>query len=121
MIRIPRVFALLLVCTFIGSAAGCTSMKTMPLATSPPTPPFPGISAGDTVEVETRDRRRTRFIVLRIEGDTLLSDDGHRYRRDEIVRIHRQSFSAWKTAFLVGAVVYGAVYTLFALLFTGNL
>lgn len=121
MTRNPQLFAWLLICTLIGPTAGCTSMKTMPLATPPSTPPFPSIRAGDIVEVETRDGRRTRFIVLRIDGDTLLSEDGNHYRRDEIVRLQRQSFSGWKTALLVGAVVYGAVYTLFALLFTGAL
>lgn len=83
--------------------------------------PGENISAGDTVEVETRNGRRTRFVVQRVDGDTLLSEEGERYSRDELVQVRREAFSRWKTALLIGAVVYGAVYTLVALAFTGIL
>ena len=104
-----RLLVCLIACSLATAAAGCTSMKTVPLATAPVLSPFEAVQAGDVVRVETRDGRRARFTVQQVDGDLLVADTGARYRRDDVVRLQRRSFSALRTAVLVGAALVGLV------------
>ena len=83
-------------------SAGCTSMRTVPLAGSPPAPVLEAVQAGDTVIVETRDGRRHRFVVGQVDGEAVVAEGGARYERADIVRLQRRSFSAVRTALLLG-------------------
>jgi hypothetical protein len=76
---------------------------------------FGKVKVGDTVEVETRDGRRERFVIEQIDRDTLVSPSGVRYRSSDIVRLKRRSFSGWKTLGLVGGIYAGAFLVVAAL------
>lgn len=107
-----RLSACVLVC-LVPSLSGCTSMRTVRLVPPPAQPIYGDLKAGDTVEIETRDGERQRFVIQQIDGDTIIAPGGQRYKRDEIVKLQRKSFSAPKTVALV-AVVFGAVFIIVA-------
>ena len=96
------------------TTVGCTSMKTIHPSTIPAPPTFENIKEGDTVIVHTRDGQRVRFVVQRVDGDTLIAPDGVRYRASEITQLQRRSFSGGRTALLVGGVVAGVILLLAA-------
>ena len=110
-----RIFACLLACTMATASTDCTSMKPIRLNADPAAPPFGKVKAGDTVDVETRDGRRERFVVQQIDGDAIVSPSGLRYSSREITRLHRRSFSGWKTLALAGGVYVGAMVIVAAL------
>jgi uncharacterized lipoprotein YajG len=86
--------------------AGCTSMKTIRLA-SPGGPPFGPVQAGDTVVVQTRDGERARFVVQQIDGETLIAADGRRYVRSDLLHVQRKALSGPKTAGLIAGIAGG--------------
>lgn len=92
------------------SSVACTTMKTIDPAVAPGAPAFGDVKAGDTVVVHTRDRRRVRFVVDKVEQTALVARDGSRYQHEDIVLLQRRSFSGGKTALLVGGIVTGVVF-----------
>lgn len=106
-----RVTACLLVCGVIAASVGCTSMKTVRPVTGALAPPFGKVKAGDTVEVQTPDGDRVRFVVDQVDDDAIISREGVRYTRADIVQLKRKSFNFWTTALLIYLVpfVYLAV------------
>ena len=113
MISLKRLIACVVVCVAAASA-GCTSMKTIHPVTDPAMRTFGSVNAGDTVVVEMRDGRRARFVVQQVDGDTILSNDGVRYARADIAQLQRRSVSTWKTALLVAAAIFAALYVYLA-------
>ncbi len=109
-----RIIACLMTCTLIAASAGCTSMKSIRLNSAPTASPFGKVNAGDTVEVETRDGRRERFVVQQIEGDAIISPTGARYTVAGITRLKRRSFSGPKTTLLAGGIFAGVFVVLAA-------
>lgn len=108
-----RMTAGLVACCFAAASVGCTSMKTIHPKTihpysDPAAPTFGRLKAGDTVVLQTRDGRRERFVVQRVDGDAIVSPSGKRYTRGDIERLQRRSFSGTKTAFLIGGAVSAA-------------
>lgn len=103
-----RLVATLLVCTVLSTSVGCTSMKTI-------RPRFPGghetvfheLKPGDTVWVRTTTGRAALFVIQQVGADTLTSRDGQRYASADIAELKRRSFSAPRTAGLVGGILGG--------------
>ena len=105
-----RVVASGLLCSLVSASAGCTSMKTIqPAAPGGQPTLFRNIKAGDLVSVRTKDGRTARFVVQQVETDTIVAADGVRYTSADIAELKRHSFSAPKTAGLVGGIVAGLV------------
>ena len=102
-----RPIACVLVCSLTVAASGCTSTKTIHPATQPGVATFGPLEVGDDVVVETTDHKRVRIKVRELTDDTIVSSSGARYGRADIERIKRRSFSATKTAILVGGIVAG--------------
>lgn len=106
-----RLVALILVTAF--ALTGCTTMHTIRPA-SPGAPPFGTLQPGDTVVVVTRGGDQTSFAVQRIEGETLVAQDGRRYLASELVRVERKTVSGAKTAWLIAGIA-GGVFMVVAL------
>lgn len=113
MVTYQRLVACVLLCTFAMSTVACTSMKTIRPITQPGASTFGTLKAGDTVDVQTRDGRRVRFVVQQVDGDAIIAPDGVRYTSAEIAELKRRSFSGPKTAGLVAGIV-GGVFVLAA-------
>ena len=95
-----RILAGVLTFLLVGTA-GCTSMRPIRPETGFSEPVYVGISAGDTVVVQTRDGERWRFEVQEIDGGTIVARGGHRFTRNDIVQVWRRSFSGPKTTGLI--------------------
>jgi len=89
------------------TTTGCTTVRTISPAGVPAA--VPHIRAGDTVIVRTTDDRRERFVVERVEGDTVVSTTGVRYARTVVVAVERRGFSPLRTTLLIAGLV-GAVF-----------
>jgi hypothetical protein len=84
-------------------------MKRIQPATPPGQPAYGPLKPGDTVVVQDRDGERERFVVDRIDGDTIVARGGTRFTRQDIVRLERRTLSGPKTALLIGGIAAGAV------------
>ena len=104
-----RIVASLLACSVAVPGVGCTSMRTIPPETRATAPVFGPVRAGDTVSLQMRDGKRARFVVQQVDGNGIISPAGTRYEREDIARLQRQSFSGWKTAALIGGVVFATM------------
>ena len=102
-----RFVASVLACSLLLS--GCTSMKRIQPATAPGQPVYEPLKPGDTVVVQTPDGEQERFVVDRIDGDTIVARDGTRFTRQDIVRLERRALSGPKTAVLIGGIAAGTV------------
>ena len=97
-------------------AAGCTTARAIPPAAAQVPSPVPTVRVGDTAVVHTTAGRRERFVVDRIEGDTIVSTTGVRYARTVIVHVERRASRPLRTTFLVlGAFAIVAAAALTAL------
>ena len=105
--RWNRFVASVLACSLLLS--GCTSMKRIQPATAPSQPVYGPLKPGDTVVVQTPDGEQERFVVDRIDGDTIVARDGTRFTRQDIVRLERRALSGPKTAVLIGGIAAGTV------------
>jgi hypothetical protein len=99
--------ASVLTCSLLLS--GCRSLKTIQPAMAPGQPVYGVLKRGDTVVVHTPDGEQEPFVVDRIDGDTIVSPDGTRFTRQDIVRLQRRALSGVKTAVLIGGVAGGAI------------
>ena len=111
----------LIVAVLVGAltSAGCSSTKTIRPA-SPGEPSFGPVQTGDTVVVQTRDGLSTRFVVQRIDGETLVAADGRRYVRSDLLHVQRRTFSGLKTAVLIAGVGGGVLMLSVGLWLTAN-
>src|SRR5688500_1748635 len=100
-LRHLRAVSLVCALTCAGSP-GCTSLVTIAPVTDPAAPPFGKLEPGDELELTLRDGRKIDVEIERIEGDSLLSEEGERYHRSEIVVLRHHQFSEWKTLLLAG-------------------
>jgi uncharacterized lipoprotein YajG len=114
MLKHRRAIAALLLVTTMALSTGCHSMHKVQPATSPQAPVFGLVRAGDTVSVVLKDGRKARFVVKEITDAALVSPDGTRYSRDEIVELKRRQFSGVKTGFLIGGIAGTAFFLLVA-------
>lgn len=88
--------------------AGCTSLVTIAPVTDPVAAPFGRLGPGDELELTLRDGRKVDVEIERIEGDTLVSEEGDRYHRSQIAVLRHHQFSEWKTLLLVGGIGFAA-------------
>jgi len=109
-----RLVACLLTCSVLAGSVGCSSLKTIHPVTEPGAPVFGKVQAGDTVDLQTRNGQRVRFVVQQIQGETIVSPTGERYTRGDIVHLQRRSFSGWKTASLIGGTFLTAMVVIAA-------
>ena len=100
-------FLAVLVCFLVAAEPGCTSLQTVPPATEPSAAVFGEVEAGDTVVVHLADGRHLELTVARVEGDVLVSAEGVRYARGEIIQLQRRRISRGKTALAVTAGALG--------------
>ena len=56
------------------------------------------MQVGDTVVVQTRDGASARFVVQQIEDEALVTADGRRYVRSDLLPVQRKTVSGPKTA-----------------------
>ena len=86
-------------------------MKRIQPATAPGQTVYGSLKPGDTVVVHGSDGEHGPFVVLRIDGDTIVGRGGTRFTRQEIVRLERRALSVPKTLVLIagiaGAIVVG--------------
>ena len=103
----PRqlLIACLLTCVAL-SATGCRTMKPVDLVADPAAPAFAMVKIGETVDVETRAGKRVRLVVGQVERDAIVSMEGVRYTRGEVVQLKRPSRWNAKTGWLIAGVVY---------------
>ena len=100
------------------STVSCTSMKQVRLE-DPPAPPFGRVKAGDTVTVFTKDGRTNRFVVAEVVGREIVSKNGGRYDRDEVVKLERKSFNVTRSV-LLGLGIYAGVSLVVILYYVGS-
>jgi hypothetical protein len=74
---------------------------------------FRNLKAGDTVWVRTTTGRTARFVIQQVEADAIVAPNGERYPSADVVELKRRSFSAPRTAGLVGGI-FGGVFLLVA-------
>ena len=116
MTALRHVRAVSLVCALAtASSAGCTSLVTIAPVTDPAAPPFGNLEPGDELELTLRDGRRVDVEIERIDGDSLVSEEGDRYHRSEIIVLRHHQFSEWKTLLLAGGIGFAA-YTVYAIM-----
>ena len=114
MIRCERLVALLLVCSVGWASGGCTTMKRIrPASPGGQATTLGDLKGGDTVEVRTTSGQTARFVVLQIEGDTIIAPDGVRYANADILELKRRSFSMPRTVGLA-AGIFGGVFLIVA-------
>ena len=118
-----RVIACLLTCSVLAATVGCTTMRTIVPVADPTVDAFTKIRRFDTVDVETRDGQRVRFVVGAVERDALISEDGVRYSRTDILQVHHKAPNGWGTVALVMVLMIpgvalqrGAIHALLLLL-----
>jgi hypothetical protein len=102
----PRLVTCLLTCSLLPLSVGCRAMRPVSLAADPAAPAFASIKVGETVDVETRAGKRIRFVVREVERDAIVSVEGARYTRAEIVQVKRRLISAKKTGWLAAGLLY---------------
>ena len=92
-------------------------MRRVPLGLTPEAAPFGAITVGDTVSVRLTNGTRHRFVVAGITDDALISKDGSRYARADIVEAGHRRTSVIKTSFLAAALGVGGFFLLAFILF----
>ncbi len=105
---VRRLVSVLLVFSMVAGAAGCATWRTVPGPRTPVDPAFADVKPGDELVLTLRDGRRVEVDVERIDGDTLVSDEGVRYARHDIAALQVHRLSAWRTALLVGGIAAAA-------------
>lgn len=110
------VVAPLLIVALAAGALGCTSMKTVRPSTDPSNPVFGKVKAGDAVVLYLADGRRLEITVARVDRDALVSAQGVRYERAEIVQLQKRAFSGPKTVGFVAAAYAAAIAAVIAAL-----
>ena len=100
-----RLLSAMLVCS-LWVAAACRSMRTVDPVLDPAAPAFASVELGDTVEVQTREQKRIRFVVREVDNDAIVSVDGARYTRGEIVQLKREAVSGSRTVWLTIGLTY---------------
>ena len=103
-----RVLSLLLVCSIGAGAPGCATLRTIPAPGTSSESPSAQLKRGDELVLTLRDGRRVEVEIERIEDNTIVSTEGVRYERSDIVTLQVHRVSAWRTALLVGGIVAGA-------------
>jgi hypothetical protein len=89
--------------------SGCTSMRPVPVVTTPAPQSAAArpVGHGDDVRVTLRDGRVVRFTVQAVEPGRLISADGMAYNVTDIVSLERRGFSGVKTVLLLASLPVG--------------
>ena len=99
----------LLACTTALGGGACRSTKTIHPSAEPGKPVYGRVKAGDKVTLHMNDGRRLEIRVSQLDDEGVVSMEGVRYFRRDIVRLERRSLSVAKTTALVAGLVFGAV------------
>jgi hypothetical protein len=74
-------------------------------------PPFARVAPGDAVVARLRDGGTARFVIDRIEGETVIATDGRRYQQSNLLSLRRNSSTGTgrKTVTIVAIAAGAAV------------